>query len=97
MGTQRFSSTILRDGGHGSETVVPADVLIAEMPWLHVHALPSHYFTFITEEKHFGSLKEAVNGRHWLQNVAGIAGALISPHLLCCVLLKIYQILHLFT
>lgn len=39
----------------------------------------SHYLTFITEEKHYGPLKETINGCHWLQNVAGIAGALISP------------------
>lgn len=78
MGTQRFSSTILRGEGCG-ETTVPVDVLIAEMPWLCVQSLPSRYLAFITEEKHYGPLKETINGCHWLQNVAGIARALISP------------------
>lgn len=71
--------------------------LAAQMSWLHGQLPFSHCLTFQSDEKHFRPLKAAVNVQHWLQNLTGITGTLISHHStpFYFQLFKIYQTLHL--
>lgn len=80
----------------GSETLV-LSLLAAEMHWLHGQSLFSHCLTSQSDEKYLRPLKAAVNVQHWLQNLAGITGTLISHHStpFYFLLFKIYQTLHL--
>lgn len=99
LGTEGFCSAVSRSEARGSETMALPEAGTACCRDAVVMLLSSHYLHFQNKEKHFRPLKAAVNGQHWLWNVAEITETLISHHStpFYFLLLKIYQTLHLFT